>query len=132
LEDYQKIINNVTSINIVIMGKDPYPNESVGIPFCKPTWDSMLADSCSGRHVLNSLSIDLLSYEKDSLVEIYKTPIDLFIELVDKGIVFLNLSSDFIGGPIRKKNHKKQLKKTLSINAPILEKSDHIICCGEP
>ena len=131
LHNYQETISNIDNFHLCIMGKDPYPTDPNGVPFCKPDWISMFADNCSGLHVLKSLSVDLLSYEQDSLIEEYPAPVDLFIELAKQGVVFINLSHSFIGKVIRKGEHRHSLQESLKVNMPILKKSSKVVLCGE-
>lgn len=110
------------------MGRDPYPSSPNGIPFCKKTWKELKYKSSSGYHVLNSIGINLEGIEQQ-----FDTPNDLFFYLAKNGIVFLNLSYDFIGTntKIKKKVHSEYLNKAYLINKPIMDKSEILILCGE-
>jgi len=124
--DYLLALKNSSTIHLAIMGKDPYPTAPVGIPFCKPDWESQFDDKCSGGYVLNSLGLN-----PEMLVNEFNEPIDLFMFLAQRGIVFLNLSYHYIGGPIRKMRHHDVLLNAKDINSPILDRSQRIILCGE-
>ena len=131
LQDYRVAVDRYTDFQFCIMGKDPYPTDATGVPFCKPDWESMIKDNCSGYHVLNSLGVDLRAYSVEFLRTRYPRPLNLFIHLLGYGVVFTNLSQEFINGVIRKNRHQMQLRDGLQSNMAILEKSDTIILCGE-
>lgn len=122
---YKRIIKKVKDVYLAIVGKAPYPQQPVGIPFCKETWKEIEAHNCSGLYVLRSLGISI------SKVKQNYTPVSLFEKLARLGIVFLNVSYDLINGPLRKKSHKESLRNALQINSPIFKKATHIILCGD-
>ena len=109
------------------MGKDPFPMDPIGIPFCKPDWDLQDDDLCSGHHVLASLGVDMMAVRG-----VFAVPADYFQYLANaRGIVFLNLSYHFLDGPCRKGRHRAELIQAATINNPVLSKSRRIILCGE-
>ncbi len=113
-------------IRLAIMGKDPYPTDATGIPFCKPTWDQQLYGNCSGRYVLLSLG-----FEEETIRAKYNAPINLFEDLLGHGIVFLNASYEYIGNTISKKRHLPYLQESYKHNKPVLDSASVILCCGE-
>lgn len=126
--NYVRILNEADTIEMVIIGKDPYPSDPIGIPFCKLTWDELFKYNCSGRYVLNALGYE----ESDIPKGRYWSPSTFFEYLITKkGIAFLNISYHYIGGPLRKKNHESFISEAYGINEPILKKAKIIICCGE-
>lgn len=56
--EYHEILKKKRNFSLIIMGKDPFPTDPIGIPFCKKTWDEQLGVVCSGRYVLESLGMD--------------------------------------------------------------------------
>ncbi|MET2947768.1 hypothetical protein ABXV18_06670 [Vibrio owensii] len=131
MQEYYDRASECSSFTLCIMGKDPYPQDAIGVPFCKPDWESMIADNCSGYHVLKSLGIFRDEQSLERLRNLYSQPIEIFLKLLDLGIVFINLSNVFVGEVIRKGRHREHLVDTLDLNKPILDKSDHVILCGE-
>lgn len=125
-ESYRSLINSKTKYRIAIVGKDPFPTNATGIPFCKPTWPEQLQENSSGFHVLNSIGvIELIDEVK------FPRPFDFFSFLISKGIVFLNISYEYIGGPIKRSDHRTQLDQAYLINQPIMNSSDIVVLCGE-
>ena len=109
------------------MGKDPFPSDPVGIPFCKPDWDHLNDDLCSGRHVLASLGVDIAAVRSDYIV-----PADFFQYLASaKGIAFLNLSYHFLDGTCRTGKHRAALQNAVAVNDAVLSKSRYVVLCGE-
>jgi hypothetical protein len=113
-------------IQLAIMGKDPYPTDATGIPFCKPTWNQQLSRNCSGRYVLISMG-----FEEETISARYNAPINLFEDLLSYGIVFLNASYQYIGNTISKKRHFSYLQEAYEHNKAILESASGILCCGD-
>jgi len=127
-DNYLKILNETDTIELVIIGKDPYPGDPVGIPFCKDTWGELFKYNCSGRYVLNALGYEENDIQKGK----YGCPSTFFEYLATKrGIAFLNISYHYLGGPLRKRNHESYINEAYGVNEPILRKAKIIICCGE-
>lgn len=125
-ESYRSLINSKTTYRIAIVGKDPFPTNATGVPFCKPTWQEQLQQNSSGFHVLNSIGvIDLIDECK------FLRPFDFFSFLASKGIVFLNISYEYIGGSIRRLEHRVQMNQAYLINQPIMHSCDIVLLCGE-
>lgn len=126
-EKYLGILMAKQEFALTIMGKDPFPNDPVGIPFCKSGWEQQTDDLCSGYHVLASLGVNFSAVRST-----FNVPTDYFRYLASvKGVAFLNLSYHFLGGPCRKVHHGTELLKAASVNDPILSKSRHVVLCGE-
>ncbi|MBB6559456.1 hypothetical protein HNP48_002123 [Acidovorax soli] len=113
-------------LQVVIVGKDPFPADATNIPFCKPTWEQQLASNCSGKYVLRSLGVDLVAAQKT-----YSTPSGLFEILGLDGIVFLNASYDLIGAKIIKSKHLKYLLEAHKINKAFIQRARTVVYCGE-
>jgi len=126
-DKYVAALNVRDTYVLAIMGKDPYPTDAVGIPFCKPTWGTFCVDGVSGLDVFRSLGVDVEKARKK-----YKEPCDFFIYLaVEKGIIFLNLSYHYLASKCRKNSHDMQLKSAERINRQYLLASKNIVLCGE-
>lgn len=125
--DYLAHITAQDNIKLVIMGKDPFPEGATGIPFCKSSWEEQLNPTSSGFVVFRSLGLT----EPKGKLERFTTPSGCFFDLAMKGIVFLNLSYCFIGGPIRKQRHRKELIEGFKINEKFLKRAGNIVICGE-
>jgi len=113
-------------IKLVIMGKDPYPNNSCYIPFCKPNWAAQLSERYCGVSVLRSIGVDV---EKAS--SRFILPIDLFLSLRTQGIVFLNLSNQYVGRKITKKRDIQSIYNSYEDSKTVLKFAEHVILCGE-
>jgi uracil DNA glycosylase len=86
LVDYLKNAeNNAENIKIVLIGQDPYPSDANGIPFCKN--DLKNIKNTSGGFILKRLGI--LSFDSND-------GIATFHHLLEKGILFLNLSNQLL------------------------------------
>ena len=126
-DDYLAILQARKHLALTIMGKDPYPTDPIGIPFCKPTWETMRDDGTSGFHVLRSLGVDI-----QFAVQRYPLPTELFCALAEHhGIAFLNLSYHFLDGPCREGQHAMELVAAEEINGPICQVSNTLLLCGE-
>lgn len=125
--EYLSILHAKREFELAIMGKDPFPMDPIGIPFCKPNWELQNDDLCSGHHVLASLGVNMMAVRGA-----FTVPADYFQYLANvKGIVFLNLSYHFLDGPCRKGRHRAELIQAATVNNPILSKSRRVILCGE-
>lgn len=123
---YYDLITSLDKIILVIIGKDPFPTNATGIPFCKSEWKDQISKNSSGRVVLESLGITLENTE-----HIGKNPADLFMNLARNGIVFLNISYDTITGKMQKIRDAKKRSNAIRTNKPIINKAEIIILCGE-
>lgn len=123
---YAKIIKSVENVKLSIIGKDPYPTAPMGIPFCKSNWKEFTAYNCSGKYVIESLGSDLAEAEI-----LYNSPDDLFCNLAEKGIVFLNASYYFLDSSTITKKHMQFVENSLAINLPIIKRSENVLLCGQ-
>lgn len=124
---YLSILQARDEFELTIMGKDPFPQDPVGIPFCKPDWDQLNDAQCSGLHVLASLGVNVAAVRSTFIM-----PADYFQFLArSRGIAFLNLSYHFLDGPCRKGAHRAELLQAAAVNVPVLSKSRSIVLCGE-
>ncbi len=114
------------TILLAIVGKDPFPQDPKAIPFCKSDWDSQLRRTCSGRHVLCSLGVDI-----EDARRCYEVPDELFKALRNAGIVFLNASYQYLGCSITRQKHLGWLEQAHEVNLPFLTKAKTVILCGE-
>lgn len=135
LEEYLGGLTGRDSLQLVIVGKDPYPNDATGIPFCKTGMRAQFKSNCSGGIVLKALGCDveflLKKYEKDE-----EGTLKLFTALRDAGIVFLNViyrtEIEEIGKRIVKKDDLLALKTDYErYNGMVLSKARRVIYCGE-
>jgi uracil DNA glycosylase len=133
LKKYLDEVANLHSVQLVIVGKDPYPNDATDIPFLKTRMDALFKPSCSGGIVLEAIGCNA-----DFLCEKYKDDkegtLKLFLALRDKGIVFLNAiyRTQNVGRKIRKRHDFNELMNAYSnYNEPVLQKAQHVIYCGE-
>jgi len=122
---YFEKINDLTSINLVIVGRDPYPKNPIKIPFMKSQWKELDTKS-SGYHLINSL------YGFKKAKEKFSTPTEFSIFILSKGVVFLNCTYHYLDKErFSKKKHSKFCQLALKININILEKSNKIFLCGD-
>lgn len=124
-QSYIDILTTREEFILTIVGKDPFPTNPVGIPFCKRTWEEQRKKNSSGLYVLKSLGIDLDKAEK-----IFTTPNGLFYYLALNGIALLNCSYHYLGAKISKK-HYIYIKNALITNQPIISNSKNVILCGQ-
>lgn len=120
---YQEIINS-SSIKRIIIGRDPYPSDPMGIPFCKNDW-SLLDNKSAGLFILNTFH---KINKRQELIE-------HFYEMARLGTIVLNASYFFMGGTYKKKLHQdfvqkswEQINKKLILN---LNANGEILLCGD-
>ncbi len=123
------------ALQLVIVGKDPYPRSAVEIPFCKESLDELYVHNCSGGVVLSSLG-----YEKARAQKLHGgDSLSLFLALRESGIIFLNAlyrdpKCDKTSGDIGKKILKGDtyaLKRAYEQNEDVLVRAKNVILCGE-
>ncbi len=115
---YGKLVNT-KAIKLLFIGKDPYPTNPNGIPFCKPTIKELKDGRCSGRYLLNGLGINIDNYsDTDNSIEIFYNLLD------KKGIGFLNASYN---PPPNKKLSEEDQKKFKAKNEIIIQKSNLVV-----
>lgn len=126
--DYFNILYN-HKIRLIILGLDPYPCGSTGIPFHKNDWTELNIRNHSFDAIVEGLNL----MEKIKLAESNgEKPIRLF-ELLAKecGIAFLNVCYKPCDGKITYKKCREDLKDSLKLNKEILSRGAMIICCGK-
>lgn len=120
LKIHQKYFDNLImtdKIRILIIGRDPYPNGSMGIPFCKDEIGDLRKHNCSGKYLLKGLGVDIDNETRN--------PNDIFFDLLKtKSVGFVNASYFFIGTG---KPKRYQVKFSNLINQQIFRKSEFII-----
>jgi hypothetical protein len=125
-DTYFQDANNLSEINALIVGQDPYPNSSNGVPFCKNSHYELFQEDCSGGIVLRSLGLNEGSVRMD-----YKNPKVLFHSLlVSRGICFINISyqnlSSLSIGEIEEATNQAR-----NVNLGLVKKSKLIIVLGK-
>lgn len=116
---YSNLLKEVPKINLLFIGRDPYPRKAIQIPFCKETFNELKDGKCSGRYLLNGLGVDLDDFNK------YREPYELFLDLLkDKRMAVINASYDKLNN---NKLNEVQIKSFKEINTPIIKKADFVI-----
>lgn len=112
------------SVRIVIVGRDPYPQGAMGIPFCKKTWKE-LDNRSAGRIILKT-------YHE---ININLEPVDSFYAMAQNGIIVVNASYFILGERYTLNKHYIYVKESWDlINKKIflnLNKSVQILLCGD-
>ncbi len=111
-------------VQLVIVGKDPFPGSSTCIPFCKPDWKSQVQDRCSGNHVLLSLGVNLESARRN-----YPSPFGIFCALRRSGVMFLNAFHCITKYP-SKRVHYEAVRTFYENNLPLLTSAENVLLCG--
>ncbi|WP_300666886.1 hypothetical protein [Fluviicola sp.] len=147
-EIYFNKIQERSKIEILIIGESPYPKGANGVAFCKNSWDELFEGKetlengekqrCCGQDVLYSLG-----FEEEKVRAKFKFPIDLWLYMLEKGIVMINiahniLSNEFIKGQSTEayakalfKANQETILKSRELNYPIIKKSDELFILGE-
>jgi len=115
--NYFNALIAIDFINILFIGKDPYPSNPNGIPFCKDNIKDLIKPNCSGKHLLFSLGINVETETKE--------PNDIFFNLLEKQkIGFVNASYY----PIKKGlSNLKEIESSELLNANFFYKSKKIV-----
>lgn len=104
LSNYLSFADRKDDYKLCIIGKDPYPEDSIGIPFCKIAINDK---TCSGYYLLTALGISIKSLN-------YKYTIDeviqIFYDLINKDVLFLNSSYYFLNKENLSKNKHLDLR----------------------
>jgi hypothetical protein len=132
-KEYLNGVANHDSLQLVIVGKDPYPNDATDIPFLKTRMDALFKPNCSGGIVLKAIG-----YDPDHLRKKYKDDeegtLKLFLDLRDEGIVFLNAlyrtDREEFGRKIGKADLAGLKEAYEKYNKPVLHKARRVIYCG--
>jgi hypothetical protein len=123
-QEYLNGIKRVGKLKLAIVGRDPYPNGALQIPFVKETWPELdkrsagynLFNSCLGGDFKNT----------------FLTPSCAAFKLLEDGIVLLNASYFYLEKEnIKPEKHFEFVNKSLDVNYPILLATDHILLCGD-
>lgn len=107
------------NINLLIVGRDPYPDEvnRTGIPFCTIDKKSLLDGRKSGKHLLKGLGTKVENDNQEAE--------QIFFKLLEEGIGFVNASYFFIGKNKSPKDYQLQISNYL--NHSIYQKSKCIV-----
>jgi hypothetical protein len=124
--DYLQLLMACTRLQLLVCGKDPFPTDPIGIPFCKASWREQFADTCSGGIVLQALG-----FTPKALQARFTTPADFFMHLTSFGVGFSNLSYHFLDGKAREVADAPCLTAAAKINKPLLAKAKRVLLCGE-
>lgn len=140
--NYSQALETQSKLKAVIIGQDPYPNDPMGIAFCKHSFDDLFHDSCCGQHLLLSLGLTKKSILKHS--DLFKKPEAVFYYLLTHGIAILNISYKRIDIPpfvynqtsrdFNAKlfsNNEEKIVEAKIINQPFLEKSKMVFVLGK-
>lgn len=112
-------------IKLVIVGKDPYPTNPIGIPFAKQTLKDTF-ESDSGKYLFPSMGVDVSRWmQSNASVETF------YDKMLENGIFFLNICYRFLNHKLQKNIHSIYLKCANSVNRAILDKSQNIVFCGD-
>jgi hypothetical protein len=117
--EYFERLSKVPTLKLVIIGQDPYPSGANGIAFCKNTFDELLHPSCCGKEILYSLDINI-----DSAIKNFSSPIELFYDLLDNGIAFINVNHEMFT------DQAQNLSIFKPYNQSFLEKAEQIVVLG--
>lgn len=119
-KEYLKRAKKLDKIYICIVGQDVYRNGHTGIPFSKETIPELLDEYCCGKEVLNSLQYGIGS------VKHFKKPSDVFYDLLDSGIAFVNISHKLL-----ENTTEAELIQYSHYNNQILSKAEEIVVLGK-
>ena len=127
LEQVIRHLESRKPVHLVIMGRDPYPQNPIGFPFAKNDMSSQhICDS--GYVLLWALGIQHFPTKSHTVKRMYK-------ELLKNGIILLNVCYKFMGECFSKSNAIHHLKCANSFNKYVLDyaKSNNgiILFCGE-
>ena len=124
LIELERSRGNFTPLKLAIVGRDPYPEGAIGIPFAKTTIPQT-ASSLSGGKIFQSLGIDVRVWRGRDV----RT---LFEKLLKQRIVFLNASYVFLGkGPLAQEKHGVFLHCANTANSAIINNTEQVVLCGE-
>jgi hypothetical protein len=118
--DYLKRTKKVDKIYLCIVGQDIYRNGHTGIPFSKETIPELIDEYCCGKDVLNSLQYNIGSLKH------YKKPSDVFYELLESGVAFVNISHKLLDDTT-----EAELIEYSHYNKQILSKAQGVVVLGK-
>ncbi|MCH7333858.1 hypothetical protein [Acinetobacter modestus] len=112
------------NIKLLIIGLDPFPNDPIGIHFCKNSWAKM--KNGSGYIVFNSI-LDLETH-----IELNDSPKDLVINLAREGVILLNSSYRLLKN-LKGEAKENAKKEGFEFNKLFIDKviDQHVICLGK-
>lgn len=111
-QTYQYAVESCSDVKLLVVGNKEYDNGANGIAFCKNSWLEILQPQCSGRYLLCALGINF-----QNVCVKYHNPVELFLEMAKRGIVFLN---------------QKNFSNTPLIEYLQLHKPKIVLLCGSP
>lgn len=94
---YQMQILSMDEIKLLVVGNTPYECGFNGIAFCKDSWKELLDTQCSARYLLCSLGVNLRIAQSK-----YTNPVDLFMAMAQKGLIFFNQRDIFLKESLNK------------------------------
>lgn len=118
--EYSEYLKNIKSLKLCIVGQDRYPKGANGIAFCKNSFDEFFDFYCCGKDVLYSLG-----YSEEMIRNKYSDPIELFFDLLSKGIGFINISYELLD-----ETTEELFIAYQKYNRLFLIKSDRIVVLG--
>ena len=122
---YYSAARSLESIQLLIIGQDPYPEGGNGVAFCKSSLYGLYQEGCSGGVVLNSLG-----YSRKRSFESYKNPEAMFYDLlVSKGICFTNINNQEFK-KLSLEQILKSTRETRDFNIDLVNKSKKIVLLG--
>lgn len=147
-ETYFKKVQELSKIKILIIGESPYPQGANGVAFCKNSWDELFEGKeilegaekqrCCGQDVLYSLG-----YKEKTIRDKFESPIDLWLHMLEKGIVMINIAHSilidkFVFGQSTEdytkalfEANQETILKSKELNYPIIKKSNELFILGE-
>ncbi len=126
-EFYYSRARSMDAIRLVIIGQDPYPQNSNGVAFCKNSYYELFQENCSGGIILKSLGLDK---EKARAIS-PKNPKELFYELLTScGICFINIFNQ-VSKDMSAEETDAAAKEAREFNTLIIKKALKIILLGK-
>ncbi|MEI6487743.1 MAG: hypothetical protein WCP52_02205 [Bacteroidota bacterium] len=107
---FDSLLANRGKLKILFIGRDPYPNDPMGIPFCKNDLKESRKPNCSGRYLLNGFGTDILSQKYNNI----KNTEDIFMNLVTESGVGLVNASYFPIGKLKPMRYQIKLSNYLN------------------
>lgn len=124
-KDYLETIKSILDsgkIRLVVIGMDPFPIDSIGIPFCKADWASLRRGT--GFHVFSSL------LDVDCFDECEPSPKKQAIALAKQGVILLNASYEILKKQTSPEEKRNCLAKGLKFNSEFVEEAANVVCLG--
>jgi Nuclease-related domain len=122
-ENYYDAARALESIELLIIGQDPYPNGGNGVAFCKTSMYGLYQEGCCGGIVLASLG-----YSRRRAFDSYENSRAMFLDLLKfKGICFTNVNpqkislQEIINSP----------NDAINFNLELIKKAKKIVLLGK-